>query len=77
MMVAVYLGFYQGWSRLNLTLLACFLLTGGLRLLIIWAGARSLKRVRAMPPDEREAFLNRLDHGDREAMERKLQESGA
>lgn len=73
MAVAVFLGFSQGWSKLNLTLLGCFLVTGGLRLLIVWFGNRALNRVRAMPPEKRQAFLKRLNHGDREAMERRLQ----
>lgn len=73
MFVAVFLGFFQGWSKLNLTLLGCFLVTGALRLLIIWFGKRTLNRVRAMPPEKREAFLNGLNHGEREAMERRLQ----
>lgn len=72
MFVAVFLGFYQGWSKLNFILLSCFLVTGGLRLLIPLFANQQLKQVRAMAPDEREEFLNRLTDADREGLERKL-----
>jgi hypothetical protein len=73
MFVAVFLGFYQGWSKLNFILLGCFLFTGRLRLLIPLFGNQAVKRVRAMDPDERAEFLNRLTDQEREAMEKQLQ----
>ena len=75
MFVAVFLGFYQGWSKLNVILLSCFLVTGGVRLLIPWFENQGLNRVQAMATDEREEFLNRLPAAKREELERKLQTS--
>lgn len=75
--IAIFLGFSQGWSKLNFALLACFLFTGGLRLLIIKFESQTLRRVRAMEPDERAEYLNCMNDRQREDMKKKLEAQDA
>lgn len=66
-------GFAHGWNPFRKTLLVLVIVVGVLQIVLPILQRRMLRKIKAMPPEEREKFLARFDPRTQERLRKQLE----
>lgn len=68
-------GCMRGWNTLHKTLLVFVIVLGVLQVLLPILSRRMLRKIKALPPEEREKFLSKFDPRTQERLRKQMQDN--